>query len=379
MTWLEQLRTVLRTPALGVWCLFLLTSPIYVFESGLPQPGDMFVFLLLPFTLFSWNGRLDRDGSQSVRQLLWFTAWATVVNLGWAAVLSQWDLLEFVIFPFFYVFNASVFICALIIGRRDPARFLRTTLTVASITIAYQVIGSLFVSGSSRGQVFFNSPNQLGFYAVLVACLIAMAQRPLNLGRVMPAIGLTGCAYLATLSASRSAVAGILVLLFFMVFTNPRTILLASLAAAGFTMVGGPVSDAIESSKHRAFEDRNPNKSFIQERGIDRIIEHPEYLALGAGEGDVDRFRKHAGEAGELHNSFGSLLFSYGIVGFVLFAVFVLRVVRNAPKRMTLLFLPVAVYMFAHNGLRATTLWVLFACFVLLKKLDNRSDAQSRR
>jgi len=40
MTWLEQPRTVLRTPALGVWCLFLLTSPIYVFESGLPQPGD---------------------------------------------------------------------------------------------------------------------------------------------------------------------------------------------------------------------------------------------------------------------------------------------------------------------------------------------------
>jgi len=368
--WREDLVAIFRSPALAVWCFFLLTTPIYLFDSGLPQPGDLLVFLLVPFSLLAWNGRLERAGGRAVRSLLTLTLWVCAVNVAWAAVLSKWELQEFLIFPFFYVFNAAVFVCALILARPNPERFLRITVAVVSVTILYQVISTFLIGGSSRGQAFFNNPNQLGFYAVMAACLLAMAQRPLNMGRLIPALGVTGCAYLAMLSASRSAVAGILVLLFLMLFSNPRTILVASLAAAGLVNLGGPVSDAIDESRKRAFEDRHPDRTFVEERGIDRMSEHPEYLVLGAGEGDVTRFRKHAWGAGEIHNSYGSLVFCYGVVGFALFLMFLIRVVRGAPLRMTLMLVPVGVYMIAHNGMRSTTLWVLFALFMLLKKLD---------
>jgi len=364
-------KALLRNPVLAVWALFLLLTPVYVFESGLPQPGDMLVFVLTPLALFTWNGRFERRSMQIVRGLLAFTLWVAAVNFGWALITLNWNREDYLIFPIFYVFNMAVFTCALVLARPNPERFLRITVGVVLVTVVYQVIASFVYQGSSyRGQVFFNSPNQLGFFAVLAACLIAMAQRPLRISRWMSAIGVTGCAYLALLSASRSALAGILALLFLLLFSSPRTIILASLAAIALTTLGGPISNAIDASQERALHDRDPKTGFIEERGLDRMARHPQYLLLGAGEGDIGRFQRTKKAAGELHNTFGSLIFSYGIVGFALFAIFFRRVIRGASARMTLMLVPVGVYALAHNGLRTTMMWMLFAFFVVLKRYD---------
>src|SRR5262249_39084626 len=158
--------------------------------------------------------------------------------------------------------------------------------------------------------VFFNSPNQLGYYSLLSACLFALAQRPLGISRLKVAIGTSACAYLALLSASRSSVAGILILLLVTLFASPRTIIIASLGVVGLVSLGGRVTDAIEHAHQRVTVDRDPSTSFAEERGYDRIWKNPEYLITGAGEGAYERFVSRPGQnRRELHSSFGSLVF----------------------------------------------------------------------
>jgi hypothetical protein len=368
-------REVTRRPVLMLWVLFLVLNPLYVVKSGLPQPGDWLVLLLLPVTLLSWNGALDRESTRMVRALFWFTAWVFVVNYAWALILGVRSPKDFVIHPLFYFFNSSVFLCVLVIARKDRETFLRLTVEVVFFTIILQLVSSFFIKTGStvRGQMFFNSPNQLGYYALLSACLFALAQRPLGISRSRAAIGMAACAYLALLSASRSSVAGILILLLIMVFSSPRTIFIASLGAVGLVSLGGPVTDAIEHAEQRVTEDRDPGTSFAEERGYDRIWKNPQYLVTGAGEGAYDRFVFRQGETSrELHSSFGSLVFGYGLIGVVLFGIFGVRVVRGASLRMGLVLIPAVIYTVAHQGLRFTMFWVVLAAFVVLKPISDR-------
>jgi hypothetical protein len=368
-TWLSHWRAVAHDPALLVWCLFVLLSPIYVFKSGLPQPGDLLVFLLVPLALARWDGKLDRQSARMIKPLLWFTLWVCVVNYGWAAVLWKWtSRKDFVTHPFFYAFNVAVFLSALVIARRDRDRFVRITVDVVYLTIIVTVIASVFMRGVYRTQVFFNSPNQLGYYALLAACLFALAQRPLQLARLKASIGVAACAYLALLSGSRASLAGILMLLVVLLFSNPKIIIAGVIAAAGIVTLGGPIANVIEFNEKRALEDRYPHTSFAEERGYDRIWRNPEYLITGAGEGAYERFVFRAGESRrELHSSFGSVVFGYGIIGVSLFMVFFVRAIRGAPLRMILMLLPTLIYTVAHHGLRFTTFWVVLAAYIILK------------
>jgi hypothetical protein len=371
-------RDLVQRPSLWVWTLFLLLSPLYVFKPGLPQPGDWLVLALVPATLLGWNGRLERSDARTVRALIWFTAWVFVVNYAWAIVLWKWtDRKDFVLHPFFYFFNTAVFVCSLILARRNRLAFLRLTTDVVFVTLVALLVASFFYRDDYyRGQVFFNTPNQLGFYALLSACLFAMVQRPLGLSRLRAAIGITLCAYLAVLSASRASVAGVLVLLFVLLFSNPRTIIIASLAAVGVVSVGGPIANAIEVSENRITNGQDRKMTFAEERGYDRIWRNPQYLLTGAGEGAYERFVGVGEKRRELHSSFGTVLFGYGVVGIALFVLFGVRVVRGAPLRIALMLVPSLVFTVAHQGLRFTMFWVVLAAFVELKALtgnDKRS------
>jgi len=365
-------REIIRQPALLVWCLYLLATPFYVFKSGLPQPGDALVFLLTPLALIGWNGRLPVAYARVLRPLVAFTLWVTIVNLAWAAILGTWSRpKDFLVFPLFYAYNLAVLISALIIARPDPRRFLRLTVDMVLATIALQVVASLFYKTSLyRGTLFFGSANQLGYYALLSACLFTMTQKPLRLGRVLPGVAVAACAYLAVLSASRAALAGILLLLVVQLFSNPKAIVLGGIFAIGLASLGGPLMNAIEASRQRAEEDLRPKLSFAQERGYDRIINNPEYLALGAGEGANSRFVPAGAHALEIHSSLGTLLFSYGIVGLALFITFAVRLVRGSSLTSAIVLVAPMVYSIAHQGLRFTSVWVIVGAFMVLKSME---------
>ncbi len=366
MTWLLSLA---RRPPLFLWCVVVLLTPFYVLPSGLPQPGDLLVLPLIPAALIGWNGKLNKNFTKVLRSLALFVIWVCLVNYAWVIAIGNFAILKsYAIFPIYYVYNAAVVLVAFVLYQRYGDNLLRGTMYVTLAAVVFQVAASFFYrAGIYRGNLFFNSPNQLGFYALLAASIIAMLQRRLSFGLFRAAAGLTGCAYLAMLSGSRAAIGGIAILLFLLVFANPRVIIIASLAALGLITVGGPVADAISAVERRVSTDRNPKLSFAEERGYDRLWKHPEHLALGAGEGDVTRFQDQKHSPGELHSSFATVLFSYGIVGLVLFLIFLFRLGQGSSLRLLAMLLPTLSYTLAHNGLRTTQLWVLLAFFVILK------------
>ena len=71
----------MRRPALVTWAIYLLFIPLYIFPSGLPQPGDLLVLVVVPLALQHWNGQMGRDMRATVRALP-FIAQHRTKNLG---------------------------------------------------------------------------------------------------------------------------------------------------------------------------------------------------------------------------------------------------------------------------------------------------------
>ena len=266
--------------------------------------------------------------------------------------------------------NALIFLVALVLYRRFGELFLRVTVSVVTTMVFVQVLASVVLgSGGARGSVFFNNPNQLGYYALLAATLIALTYRRLQLRLWIASAALVCCGCLALISASRASAGGIAVLLVLMIFSNPKILVPACLAGAALVSGIGPLADAIEASHDRVLNlSTHSDATFLQERGYDRIWRNQQYLLLGAGEGGLSRFDDTAFVKDmEIHSSAGTILFSYGIVGALLFLVFTWRLIRGARARLVLTLLPPLLYTGAHQGLRFTMLWVMLAVFVALK------------
>jgi hypothetical protein len=372
----------MRRPALVTWAIYLVLVPVYIFPSGLPQPGDLLVVVLVPLALAGWNGRLGHGMRITLRALIWFTLWVCAVDYAWVFVMGSYSVFgpdSFMLFPLYYIYNALIFLIGLVLFRRFGDLFLRVT-TFAVIAIVFiQVVSSIVLrSSAARGSVFFNNPNQLGYYALLAATLIALTYRRIGLRLVTTSLALACCGALAVISASRAAAGGIAVLVVLLIFSNPKIIVVACLAAVAVVSGVGPFADAIEASQERVLtRGAQSNATFFQERGYDRIWRNQQYLLLGAGEGGLSRFDDTAYVRNmEIHSSVGTILFSYGIVGSILFLVFTWRLIRGTRWRLLILLLPPLLYAGAHQGLRFTMLWTVLAIFVALKELDRtRVDA----
>jgi hypothetical protein len=378
-------RQVLRQPELVTWAIYLFLIPLYIFRSGLPQPGDIVVLIMVPIVLQHWNGRLSGDMRGVVRALLWFTIWVCLVDYTWVLVTGNFTLFgtdSFMLYPLYYIYNALIFLVAIVLYRRYGDLFLRVTVVVVTASVFLQVLSSLvFRSGAARGSVFFNNPNQLGYFALLAATLVALTHRRLQLRMLTSSLALVCCGYLALISGSRAAAGGIVGLLAFLVFSNPKIIVVACCVAVAIVAGVGPIAEAIDASQERVLNlNAHSDRSFLQERGYDRIWRNEHYLVLGAGEGGLSRFDDTAFVKNmEIHSSAGTVLFSYGIVGSILFIVFTWRVIRRARMRLAIMLLPPLLYTGAHQGLRFTLLWVVLAVFLALKEESDRSPTEQVR
>jgi hypothetical protein len=103
-----------------------------------------------------------------------------------------------------------------------------------------------------------------------------------------------------------------------------------------------------------------------QYRGYDRISNHPEYLIFGAGEGGYNRFDTFI-DNHEMHSSFGTIVFCYGIPGIVLFTLFVFSLLKKLPWFYLVYALPLFAYGVTHMGLRFTIFWVALMMFPIIR------------
>ncbi|MGE3457549.1 MAG: hypothetical protein AB7O24_20715 [Kofleriaceae bacterium] len=361
---------LMRQPVLLLWAIYILATPLYIWRSGLPQPGDYLVILIAPMALSAWNGRFSGPVVRTIRALGWFTVYVIVSNVVWTLILQAYSLSlkhGFGLSPVFYIFNALVFIVVLALHQVHRRKLLHLTTTIVLASLVLQVlIASVLGGGGRRATVLFNNPNQLGYYALLCASMLVLLQRRGFANTLHVAIGTLCGTYLGLISASKAALAGIVLLGVAGLVTRLRTAMVIVVALFALLVLPSPMRDALERAMNRIATDES--HGFVEERGYDRIENHPEYWLLGSGEGAYQRFKDTTTiGAHEIHSSIGTLFFCYGIVGTLMFAAFLWRVLRGSGLATWLLVTPSLAYGMTHQGLRFTMFWVLLALIVALK------------
>ncbi|HEX4622796.1 MAG TPA: hypothetical protein VH208_14625, partial [Myxococcaceae bacterium] len=182
--------------------------------------------------------------------------------------------------------------------------------------------------------------------------------------------------YLVVLSLSKTALLALVVLAVLTLLERPLALLLVP-PLAGFLLAAAlSVPRDIAPPLLRNLQDRIAKREVdetIAGRGYDRFVNQPEYVVLGAGEGDYPRIRSEL--ISELHSSFGTVLFCYGVVGAGLFTWGIVLVCVRTDFGSVLCLGPVFFFGTAHHGLRFNLFWVLLGCLYCVGKARREAVA----
>jgi hypothetical protein len=352
---------------LGLWALYPVVFPFYFmgrtlnpgaqkFLSGVPQVADYYFIAVMGLVFFTLPFRLPRAVAPVVGALAAFVSYTGLVNVLWAAKLEDLSLLKNTLY---YFYGFLLFVTCMLLYERFKDEFFKVTVYAVAASVVLQVLLSPLVIGPGqlRQALFFNDENQLGYFCVLAATVFTLGTRRFVIRPWHRALFYTAIGYMALLTQCRGALVALGMLVVVTVLERPVRLLLV---IGGFIAIYGVVTvdpSILGKSAERfvvAGEYDTP-----EARGYDRIANHPEYILFGAGEGAYERFRS-ALYSSELHSSFGTLLFCYGIMGTALFSAALLWIAR-ADMRSALFLIPAFVYGLAHHGVRVAFFWMMLA------------------
>ncbi|MCG5495460.1 hypothetical protein [Ectothiorhodospira variabilis] len=357
--------------------LFLLgvaTSSIYILPSGNPQPSDFLLFLTgLVVIFFHWN-RLS--GIHLLWPMLVLTIWVGIVSAAWSIA---YPFGSFDRYPLFYLFN-FVFMLAFVniyISLKTPdvvfSRVIEMALIVSGVGVIISIVAPslLLASESVRITGFFNNPNQLAYYSLcMMGALIVLNDGALG-RRLSTLLSISSGVIGVFAAASLGAMAGLVFLLLAIMLANWSSLSRVFNAMFGVLFVltlffgfdlytEGAISDRFDARMARL---EVKVESIESERKYDRILAYPEYWMFGAGEGSTERFQGY--ERGEIHSTFGNILFSYGVIGLLLLCVLLFKSLRQAPWYVWLVMAAPLTYSMTHMGLRFTAFWFLVALILV--------------
>ncbi len=351
-------RLELTDLALLAGCVaYLLLKPIYLFPSGGPQLADAVVAGLAVLLLLRGAVRLHPAAADVGLFAGLFVFYVVLVNFAWAMWLSDLSMVKA---PVFYFYNFMMLMIWLQLDREYGSLFARCVVYAILGATLLQVLASPFVVNNDmqRQTVFFNNPNQLAYWVVLAGSLLFVYSLRVHIPLGMKIAFAGGLIYLAALSLSKAGIIATAPMLG-LAFARSRRQTIAALALGGLLFLVASGTTLFEQVAWRIGNIGEQSDDNIVSRGYARIWTYPEHLLLGAGEGRFDRFG--AWTVKELHSSLATVLFSYGIPGFALFCLMLWHVCRGASPYAAAFLVPPFLFGLAHQGMRSSLLWVLFA------------------
>jgi hypothetical protein len=364
--------------------LYLLLSPFYFFESGMPQPADIIVsFGIIIFVLAGYLRKVSKD--IVVIFFFRFLLLVALINSIYFLYYSNEGIDNIMYMAvLFYIFNFFFFIVLLFILKFS--NFSKTVNYLSFfiiLALGLQFVLALFgIQGGAKDEVgarqtlFFNNPNQLGYYALLMLSLFAILPSVYRKNKFTMTLTIVFSACLILYSGSRAAMAGVLILGVIMLYKEGfkfklKSIFLVVAASFSIFFLWGTkfVQEKISFMEVRGERNENTNISEAQIRGYDRFWIHPEYVFYGAGEGRYDRFNSY--HELEMHSGFGTVLFSYGILGMILFIIIIFKAIEKDKLFNFMLLLPVLIYNVTHQGFRHPLFWALLAAIYIVTQKEN--------
>lgn len=350
---------------------YLIVKPFYLFPSGGPQIADAFVILLSLWSLFA-AVRLPRDTAGVFTSCIYFSVYTFFVNAIWSAFTGELTML---IIPAFYFFNTIIIFTIFTFHALAREKALRILMIGIVLSLVVQSILSLAIVGSGglgRISLFFNNPNQLGYWGLLTVSAFCVLSRTVSVRIIWHLIIFALGFYLIALSLSKAAIVA-LGFLFALHFSKKWWhFILAAICGAILLLVlhDQPILQDLVARLSNIGEQRDDS---FTGRGYTRIWDHPEYLLFGAAEYGLSRF---PGATHELHSTLGTLFFSYGVIGSFLFSIILLRLFKHAGISNFLYLAPAFAYGLTHQGLRFSLLWVLFAALAVTGRQRQAGESQ---
>lgn len=366
MTTLKVIHSNLRSSfSLLLWSVFPILFPFYVLPSGLPQPGTILMIAAMGLLFLNYGLSIHRELKTPVVTLLIFIFYTFLVGWGWDLMLinepstTQSTLIP----PIYYLYNFLIFLSVLVAYKRFGDAVLTIITHAVALSIFLQLVLTPFsFSELSRQVLFFNNPNQLGYYCLICATVFAIGNgsRPTNFlyqGAFYIAI-----IFLTSISLSKAAILGVGMLMLLQARRKAGVLVVSALflaAVIGSIEIG---QDTFNSLADRFNNIGHASDDNFAARGYDRIANHPEYWIFGAAEGAYSRFDSVTDN--EMHSTWGTLFFAYGIVGCTIVMTFLFQAYRTSRTQDLICLAPVAFYGITHQGLRASLLWLLLAFVV---------------
>jgi hypothetical protein len=352
---------------LGIWAVYPLLVPFYLMgrtpipgtekvEGGVPQLADYYLVGLMALVFTRLPFRLSRPLVPVAVAVVAFVGYTGLINMSWAVGLEDLSLLKSTLF---YAYDALLFLTCLVLYASFQDAFLRVTFHAVAASVVLQAILSPLAvdSAQSRQALFFNNENQLGYFCLLAATIFVLGAQRFAVKLRYQAIFYAAVAYLGMLAQSRTSLLGLGTLLVVALVARPLRLMLALGGIAAVYIVLNATPAVLPKSEERLVVQGEYDT--LATRGYDRIVNYPEHILFGAGEGAFERFRSEL-YASELHSSYGTLLFCYGIPGTCLFSLGLLFIVKRDP-RILLFLMPAFVHGTGHHGLRFAFFWAALA------------------
>jgi hypothetical protein len=342
-----------------LWYAALVTAPLNVLPSGSVQPVDILLLVIIGLIIQKDRQLLERIPRGQLGGVITTVAllvgYALVVGTVWAALLAN---LTMVVAGLYYAFNATVFVVVLHRVRTAGHQFLRCLAVGTFLSASFQAILLFFApSQAGRETLMFNNPNQLGYYALLITAIYAVSASRLRVPKIVTLLFLGATTALTAASLSKAALIGIGMCIVFMIPRVKWALVAAIMAAITFSLLPSVEELSSTSVARRLMLIGSDSDDTAEARGYGRILDHWQYAVLGAGEGALERFNTSV----EIHSTYGTLLFSYGVPGLTLFVLYIVGVKRCCDWRLFIWCLPALAYGVTHQGLRTTEFWILLA------------------
>jgi len=373
--------------------LYLFLSPFYLFPSGLPQIAD-FVLVIGMASVIVRRRVIKWPTGIFVRILYLFLFNIIMVNLLTAFFLQTSGP---VLPTLYYMYNSTVvlFILSLFIIHRDslPKVFFWSVSISSLLQFALIVARMDFTRFRQVG--FFNNPNQLGYYSLINLAIIAVTNREVKTSRGFLAVIIVINVFLAMLSNSKAALISsviIVVPIFLQLFRRRRfrrtqlTFLIVLLPVLIIVLM--IYSSSILSFTETVFQNTQRRLSTIgmdsddnlTGRGYGRIALYPEFILFGAAEGigpEKDPRYDDPYMGGEIHSTFGTLIFSYGFIGLAAFLALLMFATDFSSLVSIASVGAISLYSLTHHGLRFTNVWI-FVAIAFITKSISKENCQNR-
>lgn len=343
------------------WGLYLILFPFQFFPPGNPQIADLIMVFGI-FSIFLKKWAIDNY----IQSSSYFVIYSILVGLIYSLIYFD---IEFLKLPlnYFYCLFSLIFVSQI----AHHPRFISLSILAIFISLVIQlyvlkVIG--FNEEQFRFILYFNNPNQLGLWAltclVFVSFLIQTYRKSISTVFLLISSLVLSIFYIS-LSISQAAIisALLIVAILIVIFFRLKWIytILPIIVLLFYLFINDIKNSEIKfliNIENRINNEVNEDDgdNGLEGRNYTRLMNYPEYLLLGSGEGKIDRFGK---DGLEIHSTYANILFSYGVVGLVFILLPILNFIKRKPLVLSLFLGAYLVFTLVHNTIRWPLFWII--------------------